>query len=142
MNNLGTLPSIRNEISMVAKTTLNGLYWVLLVSLALLTVFAVLMGTQFTFISILLDVFISVAVLFALFLLDEIDKNRLNENDVAFSNYNQLLITLGKLPYYLESDIKAKRVKVDYSKPYRLCKQKDNSLEREIIIVNPLSEKI
>jgi len=137
MNNLGTLPSIRNEISMVAKTTLNSLYWVLLITLAILTNFAVLMGTQFTFVSILLAVCISAAVLFALFLLDEIDRNRLNENDIAFSNYNNLLITLGKLPYYLESDIKAKRVKVDFSKPYRLCKYKNNSLEREVIIVNP-----
>jgi len=137
MNDLGNLPGIRNEISMVAKTTLNSLYWILLITLAALTIFAVLMGTQFTFVSILLAVCISAAVLFALFLLDEIDKNRLNENDIAFRNFNQLLITLGRLPYYLEEDIKTNRVKVDYTKPYRLCKMNNDSAEREIIVVNP-----
>jgi hypothetical protein len=137
MNDLGSLPSIRNEISIVAKTTLNNLYWVLLIILAILTIFAVLMGTQFTFISILLAVSISAAVLFALFLLDEIDKNRLNESDIAFNNFNQLLISLGMLPYYLESDIKEGRIKVDGSKDYRLCRYKKapNSSEKEILVI-------
>lgn len=133
MNDLGALPGIRNEICIVAKTTLNSLYWILLVTLAALTVFAVLMGTQFNFMSIFLAVCISVVVAFALFLLDEIDKNKLNENDIAFHSYNQLLTSLGLLPYYLDTDIKIGRVKIDVTKPYRLYK----TLEKEVVIVNP-----
>ncbi len=139
MNNISILPATRNEISIVAKTTLNTLYWSLLIILAGLTVFAVLMGTQFTFVSITLAVSISAAVVFALFLLDEIDRNKLNEYDISFNNFNLLLINLGKLPYYLETDIKSGRVKPDLTKPYRLCKYKDfpNSLEKSITIINP-----
>jgi len=139
MNNISILPATRNEISIVAKTTLNTLYWSLLIILAGLTVFAVLMGTQFTLVSITLAVSISAAVVFALFLLDEIDRNKLNEYDISFNNFNLLLVNLGKLPYYLETDIKSGRVKPDLTKPYRLCKYKDfpNSLEKSITIVNP-----
>lgn len=137
MSDLGSLPSIRNEISMVAKSTLNSLYWILLITLAFLTIFAVLMGTQFTFISILLAVSISSTILFSLFLLDEIDSNRLNENDIAFRIYNQLLISLGNYPYYLESDINARRVSVDRSKPYRLCRDLVQTSEKSIEIIYP-----
>ncbi len=129
MTDLGSLPAIRNEISLVAKTTLNKLYWILLIALGVLTIFALLMGTQFNFTSISLAICVSSAVIFSLLLLDEVDKNKLNEYDIAFNNYNQLLISLGKRPYYLDIDIKSKRVKIDKTKPYRLY----NSNTHEVV---------
>lgn len=134
-NNFSDLPSIRNEISVVAKTTLNKQYWTLLIVLGFLTILSVMFGTDLTFISIASSVAVSVAVVFALFLLNEIDRNKLNESDIAFSMFNQLLESIGKLPYYLEADIKSGRVRPEKSKEYRVCKYLDSS--KEVVVVKP-----
>jgi hypothetical protein len=136
-NSMSSLPSLRNEITIVAKTTLNSLYWLLLILLAFITIFTLLLETDFTLVSMIPSIAVSTTIVFSLFLLEEIDKNKLNEADIAFFLYNQLLVSMNKLPYYLERDVKAKRIVPDTSNAYRLGRYLNypKSIDKEIVEV-------
>lgn len=133
------ITQIRKEIAIVTKSTLTRFYWLLLYLLGAIVVISLFISADKNLIGLVSTVLLSIAVAVALLVLDEVDKNKLNENDFAFSPYNTVLEAIGKLPYFLEVDFKAKRIFTPDNKNYRLGIYKNfpYSFEKEIKIVNP-----
>jgi len=142
-NSLATLPGIRNEIAIVGKSTLNTVYWGLLNTLGLTVIIGIFGSVGGDFIQKLSVALLSSCVAIVLLLLNDIDKNKLNEFDVAFQRYNQALLAIGKLPYYLEVDISHKRLQAPIKGKYQLGVYTNfpYSFEKEIYIVDAKTQK-
>jgi len=134
-----SLSQIRQEISIVSKSALNNFYWTLLVLLGGIVILTLFLSIEKTVTGKITGILLSTAIAVAFLILDDVDRNKINEHIMAFETYNRVLTAIGKLPCYLQIDIKAKRVKPPKDKPYRLIVYKDfpYSFEKEILVVNP-----
>lgn len=142
VNNLALLPAARSEIAIVGKSTLNRLYWGLLYALAFVVIVGLYGSIGAEISSKVTTVLLASTVILVLIVLDEIDKNKLNEHDVAFAGYNEVLKSIGKTKYYLDIDVKAGRVRLPEGEVYRLATYKNfpYSFEKEIKLVTPAKQ--
>jgi len=90
----------RREITIAGARVVTPSSWLILIILSLIIIFCLFLGRDGTWESALVTTFLSTSAILALFILDEVDGNRLGEEQFAIDTYNDVLAAIGKEPYY------------------------------------------
>jgi hypothetical protein len=93
----------------VGAKIVTGSSWLMLNTLSLIIVFALFIMRDGSWESALITTFLASAALLALFILFDVDNNRLGEEQFAIDTYQDVFRAIGVLPYYPQLYIKAGR---------------------------------
>ena len=129
-------PQSRNQVAEFAPRFVDSSVWVMLVVLAAVLVAVLFVGAGSTILSTTAAAIFSTTVVGSLFLLDEIDSNKIQEAHLEYSIFNETLESLGKIPYIPEFALKKGIVRFPKGKIYRLGKFAKQTGERTIQIIN------
>jgi len=114
------IPQARNQIAEVAPKFVDSSVWIMLLTLTFVLLGIMILGRDQEFFSKLTVAIFSTTVVGALFLLDEIDSNRVQEEHLEYGAFNQTLESMGKMPYYPDFAIQQGVVKLPKNSVYRI----------------------
>ena len=129
--------TIRQEIALTGRKIMGPVHWMLLLILAMATVFLLYCMRDDSIPSSILTVVLSSSTLLILFLLEDIDNDTFAEEKLSFKIFQRVFEELGKLPYYPQVSIINKRLKLEKGKTYRIGKYTNypTSYDKEIITI-------
>jgi hypothetical protein len=114
------MPQSRNQIADVAPKFVDAPVWLMLFVLAAILVGVLFINAGAGFLSIFAATIFATTVVGSLFLLDEIDSNRIQEAHLEYDVFNETLLALGLLPYYPDFALKSGIIKARRGEKYRL----------------------
>ncbi|HSX40984.1 MAG TPA: hypothetical protein VLF68_05235 [Candidatus Saccharimonadales bacterium] len=114
------LPQTRNQIAQVAPRDIDPPEWALLIILAGILIVALFFERQPDVISKISTAIFATTVISSLFLLDEVDSNRIQKTKLEYDIFNETLTAMGKLRYYPRFAIRRGILGRGTPKPYRV----------------------
>ena len=114
------IPQARNQVAEVAPKFVDSSVWTMLITLAMVLLGILFVGRGVDIFSKLTVAIFSTTVVGSLFLLDEIDSNRIQEEHLEYGVFNDTLQSIGKLPYYPDFAVKQGVVRLPKNKSYRI----------------------
>jgi hypothetical protein len=114
------IPQARNQIAEVAPKFVGSSVWIMLITLSVVLLGIMFIGRDPDFFSKLTVAVFSTTVVGALFLLDEIDSNRIEEEHLEYGAFNETLASMDKLPYYPDFAVKKGIVKLPKKGSFRI----------------------
>lgn len=114
------IPQARNQIAEFAPKFINSSVWIMLITLSIVLLGIMFIGRDPDVFSKLTVAIFSTTVIGALFLLDEIDSNRIQEEHLEYGAFNETLKSMGKLSYYPDFAIKQGVITLPKKKDYRI----------------------
>lgn len=114
------IPQTRNQISEVAPKFVDAPVWTMLITLAVILVGVLFLSAGSGLLSTTAAALFSTTVIGSLFLLDELDSNRIQEAHLEYDIFNETLQSINALPYYPEFAIQKGTIKPPEGTSYRV----------------------
>jgi hypothetical protein len=114
------LPQIRNQIQQLSPRDIEPSEWILLISLGLFLSIDLILGRQDDLFSKISAAIFATTIISSLFLLDELDSNRVQKARLDYGIFNDTLTAMGKLQYFPQFILKSHVIQLKKEVKYRI----------------------